>query len=64
MNSTKELTLIHRETLEVISKIIKISSQEWHNMIKGELIEKLTTEEVYQLIYCSKKDLFYICGSL
>ena len=63
MIATKTFTLIHKDTLKVISHLIEVSNNDWHKMVNGELVEKLSKEEVYRLIYCSKNDQFYICGS-
>ena len=64
MKPLKELTLINKETLEIISKIIEISNEEWHKMVNGTFIETLSKEEVYQLLYCSKKEQFFISGNM
>lgn len=58
----KEFTIIHKTSLQEISKIIEASKGIWHNTSNGKLIEIMTEEEVYQLLYCSNKANFYISG--
>ena len=64
MKNQKELSILHKETLEELSKLTEITKEIWHNSVNGVMIEKLTREEVYQLIYCSPKNTFFITGTL
>ena len=63
-NQKRELSLINKETLKEVFKIVEIDNHVWHNFTNGKFTDLLTTEEVYNLTFCSNKELYYLTGTI